>query len=229
MALDEALLVLGGPPTLRLYAWSPPGLSIGYFQGAAPFLDIPGEHVLVRRPTGGGAIYHDHEVTFALTLDTSLLPESVGESYRLIHAAVASALRRVGVVVRQQGDQMPATEDTPANPWCFANPESRDLVDNERRKILGSAQRRIRRPRSRTLNHGSLVLSRPGVTPFCAAVADQVSPEDVLPELEDYLGLEVAAMLALHPESGTTTDEELALAVELVGRKYGEPSFTNLR
>ncbi len=228
MAVDEALLISGGPPTLRLYAWSPPGLSIGYFQGVASFLDIPGEHVLVRRPTGGGAIYHDHEVTFALTLDTSLLPESIGESYRLIHVAVASALRQVGVDVRQQGD-LPVTEDTSDSPWCFASPQPLDLVDNERRKILGSAQRRIRRPRSRTLNHGSLVLSRPGVTPFCAAVADQVSPEDVLPELEDYLGLEVAAMLALHPESGTTTDEELALAVELVGRKYGEPSFTNLR
>lgn len=227
MAMDEALLVSGGPPTLRLYEWSPPGLSIGFFQEVAPFREIPGDHVLVRRPTGGGAIYHGHEVTFSLTLDTSLLPGSVADSYRLIHTAVASALRQVGVSVQQMEEHSP--RDDSKSPWCFADPRPPDLVDGETRKILGSAQRRIRRPRPRTLNHGSLVLSRPAATPFCAAVADQVSPDDARGDLEDGLSREIAAGLGLRPQPCRITDAELASARDLMDRRYGNPSFTNRR
>lgn len=231
MAIDEALLVSGGPPTLRMYGWSPPGLSIGYFQEVAPFRQIPGDHVLVRRPTGGGAIYHGHEVTFALTLDAALLPGSLADSYRLIHTAVAAALQRVGVPVNRI-DPPPAGRPARPHlesPWCFANPGPPDLVDAQQRKILGSAQRRIRRPRPRTLTHGSLVLSRPAATPFCAAVADHVRPDDVLSDLEDSLSREIAAGLALHPRDGEITAAELATARDVMNRRYGNSSFTNRR
>ena len=67
MARDEALLDRVGdgssPPTLRLYQWDPPTISLGYFQKYADYeaLDPPaGELAVVRRPTGGGAILQDH-------------------------------------------------------------------------------------------------------------------------------------------------------------------------
>lgn len=228
MAIDEALLVAGGPPTLRLYGWSPPGLSIGYFQEASPFREIPGHHVLVRRPTGGGAIYHRDELTFALTLDTSLLPGSLADSYRVIHDAAAAALDRIGVTVRWALDGV--SSEQPANsPWCFANPCRSDLVDSSLRKILGSAQRRIRRPHPRTLNHGSIVIRRPEATPFCAAVEDQASPDAVVSDLEEYLASEVANGLALHPQPGEATREELDLARQLMERRYGNAAFTHRR
>ena len=61
LALDEALL-RSGRETLRLYAWDPPGLSLGFFQRAAGIPCPPGFR-LVRRPTGGGAIAHTGELT----------------------------------------------------------------------------------------------------------------------------------------------------------------------
>lgn len=231
MALDEALLISGGPPTLRLYGWSPPGLSIGYFQEAAPFHDVPGDHVLVRRPTGGGAIYHEDDVTFALTLDSSLLPGSLADSYVLIHATVAAALRNVGVSVNQlDGRQAPSgSRSDPESAWCFADPQAPDLVDGEQRKILGSAQRRIRNPKPRTLVHGSVVLTRPDATSFCGAVGDQVNTDDVQAELEESLSREIAASLSLQPRPGKATDQELATARDIMDRRYANPAFTERR
>lgn len=226
MAIDEALLVAGGPPTLRLYGWSPPGLSIGYFQESSTFQEMAGDHVLVRRPTGGGAIYHRDELTFALTLDTALLPGSLADSYRVIHDAAAAALDRIGVTVRRAVDGV--STEQPA-PWCFANPCPSDLVDSSLRKILGSAQRRIRRPHPRTLNHGSIVIRRPEVTPFCAAVEDQANPNAVVSDLEEYLTSEIASGLALHPQPGEATREELDLARQLMGCRYGNAAFTHRR
>ena len=86
MGLDEALLdSADSPPTLRLYRWSPAGLSLGYFQSMEICNRLAGgEHVIVRRITGGGAIYHDDEITFALTIDAAALPAAIPESYELI-------------------------------------------------------------------------------------------------------------------------------------------------
>ena len=108
MALDEALLQTPGPPTLRLYGWSPPGLSLGYFQAASDFEAVPGDHVVVRRITGGGAIYHADEITFALTADANVLPGNVPASYELIHNAVATALERIGVATVMAGSPAPS-------------------------------------------------------------------------------------------------------------------------
>jgi len=102
MAVDEALLeevrLLG--PTLRLYMWSPATLSLGYFQAwedrrlHPPSLSCP----VVRRPTGGGAILHDAELTYALVLPAEDAWAKARERlYFAVHGAIASALRRWGV------------------------------------------------------------------------------------------------------------------------------------
>ena len=103
MALDEALLerVAGGAGTafLRTYGWTTPTLSLGYFQRltevqADPrFRSVP----LVRRLTGGGAIWHHHEVTYALVVAANhpLAHPSTG-LYEAVHAAIADALSERG-------------------------------------------------------------------------------------------------------------------------------------
>ena len=110
MALDEALLewVAGGASTacLRTYGWTTPTLSLGYFQRLAEaqadprFQSVP----VVRRLTGGGAIWHHHEVTYALVVAANhpLARPSTG-LYRAVHAAIASALCAAGIAAARRG------------------------------------------------------------------------------------------------------------------------------
>src|SRR5262245_21767880 len=79
MAVDEALLELfateGAPTTVRFYSWSPPALSLGYAQSLERDIDLRQCTALgfdvVRRPTGGRAVLHDHEVTYSLVISAN--------------------------------------------------------------------------------------------------------------------------------------------------------------
>jgi lipoate-protein ligase A len=215
MALDELLLSRPGPPVLRLYAWEPAGLSLGRFQDPAWFADVPGRHELVRRVTGGGAIYHEHELTFALTGDAEILPGAIGASYDLVHGALARALAAVGVPVHAATGTVAAPCARGTERWCFARPGRHDLVTAAGRKIVGSAQRRVRRPAPRILHHGSIVLRAPSVTP-CGAVADHVEPAAVLAALRQRVAAELAAALRL-----TLVPAADALPAQLIGRSRG--------
>lgn len=205
MALDEALLRSAGPPTLRVYGWSPPGLSLGYFQAASDFQSVPGDHVLVRRITGGSAIYHTNQITFALTADAGVLPSNVPASYELVHGAVAAALEQNGVATATAEGQPGSRQ-----PWCFAAPHGADLVNSAGEKVLGSAQRRLRRPSPRILHQGSLIVSPPATrAPLVAALVGAIS-----------------RALALAPEPGEPTVQEQALADTLRRERYESPRFT---
>lgn len=230
MGLDEALLHSeDSPPTLRIYRWSPPGLSLGYFQRASDFLDVAGDHVVVRRITGGGAIYHDDEITFSLTVGASLLPTDIGASYDLIHDAVRAALADVGVEARRRGDSAGQPTPGPARPkqsWCFADPVCEDLLTTSGHKLLGSAQRRVQRPKERILHHGSLVLSAPEATPFCGSVAEETDPRRVEAALEEAMTKRLATSLGLTAAQGFPTEMELERATRLAKERYGSEAFT---
>ncbi len=226
MALDDVLLHGDGPATLRLYGWSPPGLSLGWFQSSEPFLAVPGRHRLVRRRTGGGAIYHDDELTFSLALDAAVLPAEIAAGYALLHRAVQRALGRIGVEVELvAGEGGCAARARPAQPWCFAIPGPNDLVVAKTgRKIVGSAQRRLRQPRARILHHGSIVLRAPAATPFCGAVADVVDPVLAAPMLRRTLIDEISGALGLRPLAAVAEPEEV-LAAEQAAASFEPPSL----
>ena len=109
MALDEALLdrVSAEPDAafLRIYGWTVPTLSLGYFQHLAQAAAEPRWQSvpLVRRPTGGGAIWHHHELTYALVLPGRPSP-GAAEHRPLpsVHAAIAAAIRDPGLEVRSR-------------------------------------------------------------------------------------------------------------------------------
>ena len=144
MGLDEAILesVSSGaePPTLRFYAWKPSAVSIGYFQGARDEVDLDRCAELgidvVRRLTGGGAVFHAAELTYSVVVPDShpLAAGGIMESYRAICAGVIGGLAVLGI----------AAEFAPLN----------DVVASGK-KLSGNAQTR---KRGCLLQHGTVLL-----------------------------------------------------------------------
>ena len=164
MAVDEVLWkgrrAGVAPATLRFYAWAPPTVSLGYGQSLENEVDQALCHALgvglVRRPTGGSAIYHDgpeRELTYsvAATNDDLGVGTDLLASYRWIARALARGLRALGAPVeiverRREYGPVPA--------FCFARTGTYEL-ELEGRKVVGSAQRRHGKS---FLQHGSILL-----------------------------------------------------------------------
>ena len=158
MAADEALLEVAAAPALRFYHWTPATVSLGYFQDHASIAPLlPAGMPLVRRITGGGAIWHEHEVTYCLvgTLGQDGWPQRVRDCYPLLHGALRAGLRHAGATLESQPDSV-GDRRYRDEPRCFASPAADDLVHGEGGKVLGSAGR-VRG--ERVLIHGSLKLA----------------------------------------------------------------------
>ncbi|MBW4692051.1 MAG: lipoate--protein ligase family protein [Lyngbya sp. HA4199-MV5] len=158
MALDAWLLEqhLQGkqPPTLRFYTWKPAAISLGYHQhhwaGHWQHLTWEGEPLsLVRRPTGGRAVLHQGDLTYAVV--TSGLPIDRVQAYRTICEFLIQGWRSLGVEL-QYGQ---AGRGYIRNPNCFGTATGADLVLGDGTKLVGSAQ--LRRG-SGALQHGSMPL-----------------------------------------------------------------------
>lgn len=166
MGIDDALFTLSEAPTLRLYAWNPPCLSLGYGQKASD-VDVDRAAALgwdvVRRPTGGRAILHADELTYSLSLPPNhpIGAGSVIESYQRISRALVMGLTQLGV--NTQADQQ--TQRTHAGAVCFETPSHYEITVHGR-KLVGSAQ--VRR-QGRVLQHGSLPLHG-DITQICAGL-----------------------------------------------------------
>lgn len=99
MAIDEAVsesVRAGGPPTIRFYGWKPSAVSIGYFQSLKKEVDserCAAEGIdIVRRRTGGGAVYHDKEITYSIIAKEELFPKDIIASYKLICGWIIDSL-----------------------------------------------------------------------------------------------------------------------------------------
>lgn len=147
MRIDEALLehvLRSGNAFLRLYCWDPPTLSIGRNQQDV-FKHMP----MVRRPTGGQAVWHEHEVTYAVAAPIALYG-SLRNAYCQIHTHIATALRSMGVAALLA----PAVRPSGRSAACFSAPVGGEILVAGR-KVVGSAQ--VRR-RDAFLQHGSILL-----------------------------------------------------------------------
>jgi lipoate-protein ligase A len=163
MALDECLLYSAAskrmPPTLRLYTWNLPTLSLGYAQSISDVDFISLERFgwgLVRRPTGGRAILHTDELTYSVTasIDDPIMSGSLLESYHRISEALLSALSILGI--HASADSVYPTRVTSAGkePVCFEVPSNYEITVAGK-KLIGSAQAR---KNNAVLQHGSLPL-----------------------------------------------------------------------
>lgn len=159
MAIDRALLEQAdgaGHAFLRLYRWDPPCLSFGRNEPAAQRYDRAAIErrgiAVVRRPTGGRAVWHEHEVTYAVAAPIAAFG-SLRESYRSIHRRWAVALRGLGVAATLAPER-PAVRLSDGPTACFAAAAGGEILVNGG-KVIGSAQ--VRR-RAAFLQHGSILL-----------------------------------------------------------------------
>lgn len=161
MARDEAIAAVHAdgrtPPALRLYSWSPPCLSLGRFQrsSAVDRVACAREGVdIVRRPSGGRALLHAEEVTYAIVAPVNhplLGSDSILATYRQISLALMIGLRQLGAQVKLTPVERRRKDRSAA---CFDAPAAYELtVDG--RKLVGSAQ--VRR-HGVILQHGAIPL-----------------------------------------------------------------------
>ena len=158
MGIDAALLreARRGAAFLRLYRWAPACLSFGRNEPARTRYDRAAIEQLgldvVRRPTGGRAVWHEKEVTYAVAGPATMFG-SLREAYIRVHTLLAAALRRLDVPA-ELAERPSGRAVGPAGGACFAAPVGGEIVAGDR-KLVGSAQVR---ERGAFLQHGSILL-----------------------------------------------------------------------
>lgn len=225
MAADEALLESAGSglASLRFYRWSVPTVSLGYFQPAAeserqPLLaGLP----LVRRATGGSALVHHFELTYALALP-SIAGKAGDRTWLRMHSVIANALRRFGV---EAFPFVPAVEEHYSGFLCFRHFTPGDLMIAGS-KIVGSAQRNMR---GAILQHGGILLAQSPHAPQLPGIREltgrQISAED----LQAAIVAEFESLTGLRAVAGAWSLAELERIGKLVAEKYGNDAWTRKR
>jgi len=250
MAVDESILEHIGRgeslPTMRLYAWQPPCLSLGQAQ---PFSDVDTQRLeargwdVVRRPTGGRAILHTDELTYSIiaATDEPRVAGSILESYNRLAQALLQAVKSLGLPVEMKDESGAASKS--ANPVCFEVPSAYEITV-QGKKLIGSAQARRKEG---VLQHGSLPLTGDLARITEALVfADEPARREAAERLlgrattvESVLGREILwndaaqafiwafeATLDLKLEEQPLSESEGGRADELVREKYAHPIWT---
>ena len=253
MAVDEAILESAGRgevgPTLRLYAWDPPCLSLGDAQPISDadraYLDLTGWQI-VRRPTGGRAILHTDELTYSVMGPATepRLAGSVLESYRVLSKALIAALQSLDITTQAIAKDNTSTTISNANPVCFETPSNYEITFHDK-KLIGSAQARRKEG---ILQHGSLPLHG-DLTRITQALhypdqdarkiaADRLFERAITVEgaLNHKISWDIAAQAFVDAFESTLnlkftlqdlSGSEKARAEELVSIKYANAAWTN--
>lgn len=183
---------------LRIYGWDRPSASFGYSQ--SPEAVTRKGLVLVRRPTGGGVVYHDCDMTYTLAIPHSnpiLLLDRV-ESYRVVHEPIMNAVKMLGKGAHL-ADESVEKHDR-ATLQCFVSPSPNDVIAADGAKLAGAAQRRTRKG---ILHQGSISLkASPDNTaePIIRAVISAFEKElsfEMIPFTPDDSFIQNAEQLAL--------------------------------
>ena len=253
MAVDEAILesiVIGNSlPTLRLYAWHPPCLSLGRSQ---PFSDVDISALknngwdIVRRATGGRAILHTNELTYSIiaSKDNTHFSGNVLESYKHLAKVLIVALAGLGIEVEMKEKANSRSKlESKLNSVCFERPSDYEITVNGK-KIIGSAQAR---QKNGILQHGSLPLTGDltrvtDVLYFPDAESRQIAAEKLIlraSTAESALGREVdwetasksfirafESVLDVKLTLKDLSEAERKRASELIQKKYAHPDWT---
>lgn len=236
MAIDESVLIRVSKglsrPTLRFYGWKPSAVSIGYFQGMEDEVDIKRCKALgidvIRRITGGGAVFHDKEVTYSLITkeDTLYISKNIIDSYKQICQGIIDGLKILGIYAKF----------VPLN----------DIVVHGK-KLSGNAQTRKKHC---ILQHGTLLIGvnidkmfsllkvpsekirdklisnvKQRVTSIEQELNKKVSFEEVCEALEE--GFKKGLNLTMKPSK--LTSSEITMAKKLAYEKYSKNKWNFMR
>ena len=232
MAMLEAVAVTESPPTLRLYGWDPPCLSLGRHQGVEAadrdFCRTEGIDV-VRRPTGGRALLHHLELTYSVVapLGVGPMPRALQDAYRLISGVLVQAMRAFGVEAELTGGEVNVHLPSPRSSVpCFEAPAGGEVVVRGR-KLIGSA---MRAHADTILQHGSILLDWDGrlqagamgladdrsLRPHITTLVDELDRPVSRTDLSDAVVDACSDVLGVSLENQCLTVGELAHCRELV-------------
>ena len=243
MAADELLAAEAARrecPVVRIYSWTRPTVSLGAFQpfaeatACAAIAGLP----IVRRPSGGGAILHGTDLTYAVAVPRTH-PWGGGPQglYDGMHAAMAATLAQFGIAARLH---VPSLADPPADAFlCFQRRSPGDLIASpagqapraDDPKVMGSAQRRLG---TAVVQHGSLLLTPnrevgPEARQGGLAAVDpgrSWTPRDIA---EPWLNRVAAALVvSLAPQRGSFPETCPEALAERAGR-FGSDDWTRRR
>ncbi len=252
MALDEAILesvaVYHSPPTLRLYAWEPPCLSLGYAQPLAD-VDIAALKEmgwdLVRRPTGGRAILHTDELTYSVIAPQNepRVAGTILESYRRLSAALLAALKILNLAAVADKEYALPNGAQVNGAVCFEVPSNYEVTVNGK-KLIGSAQARRMKG---VLQHGSLPLhgdltritqvlhyedeakrsvAAQRLLDHAATIEMLRGDKPTWDEAADAFSRAFSAVLGIKLDAASPTALELQRTSQLVREKYNHASWT---
>ena len=241
MAVDEALLESAaseGCCTLRFYQWEEPTLSLGYFQTYSDRWahEASRQATLVRRQSGGGAILHDHELTYSFAVPERhpLAVNRLG-FYQAVHETLIQTLAQWGVTASMYAEPgktpesttslLPQTTDRANAFLCFQRRAPGDVLVGDV-KIAGSAQRRCR---GSVLQHGSILLARSIAAPELNGLKELVDKILEPQQLIDAWLPHLSTNLSLVWERGKITDSEFQRSVTLNKEKYTSPTWNEHR
>jgi lipoate-protein ligase A len=228
MAADEALLdaAAEGTASLRFYRWAEPTLSLGYFQAEAACRADPALARLpfVRRPTGGEALVHHHELTYALALPAGAPWQRRGTSWLCrMHGVIAAAIAGLGVAVRAVCE---GEERRLGDVLCFLHQTPGDLLLGEA-KVAGSAQRKRR---GALLQHGAVLLARSPFTPALPGLHELAGfPADGADRLAAAVGAAFARETGWDLEPARWSDAERRHVDQLARTRYSQPGWNSRR
>ncbi|HMN30335.1 MAG TPA: biotin/lipoate A/B protein ligase family protein [Caldilineaceae bacterium] len=254
MAIDQAMAIAcaagESPPPLRFYRWQPPAVSLGRHQALAE-IDLAAAaergYDVVRRSTGGRAILHTDELTYAVAApaDEPRVRGGVMDAYLRLSNALLAGLQELGLAADKAAGTVRTGRDVSAA--CFEVPSAYEITAGGR-KLIGSAQSR----RSRyVLQHGSLPLvgditrlidllvlpaderetlrqqlaARAGTLAQALGVAEDAAIIQFQP-VARALAQGFATTLNLHFKPGSLSAYELREAARLIREQYANPEWT---
>jgi lipoate-protein ligase A len=230
MAIDQMLLEsveMSRQPTLRLYGWSEPTLSLGYFQSREDRLQhtSSGDLAVVRRATGGGAIVHHHELTYSIAVPID--PKSLGVNqalYRQVHEAMIDSLAELSIYATTFRDSG-ACRRGECPFLCFMRRSDDDLVVHGY-KVLGSAQRKSR---GAVLQHGSLLIRASQFAPELPGISELTGQIFTIDQIAERFSDQIQRKLSVDFTVQPLTDSEQKHATDISVSRFGSDKWIGRR